>query len=677
MKTVEVGGMSEAGYGVNTLKTIQAEKLGTYTVLFRGPWDLGQLRQVVDFCKANGMRFVMDETFNRLSGDLWEPYATVDLDEYNQLIAEAGGHFDGSLFMCEFGGMMLYWPPNFVMGSPNVISKTDCALAAKNEMLGKLRQLIKKSAGTVVIPPMICIEAAGGMAKYLYEAGMDRVDLEVIYDRFTEFSYSAIKGAAIAYDKMRFGVDLAMVWYGGNSHDELWFKRWQTSLYHAFIRGADPIYAEHGLMDYKALGKELGTNAPEVQTFRAKLGNFAAFAARHPRPAGFPEARIAVISGNLDSFALGQPSVWGQRGEGGVKSGSPEHSWELFNTFYQKIPWEYRYATGTADYSANPPLGQVDVIPADSPVAVLKRYNVLIFLGWNTMTPGIYGNLKAFVSGGGHLLCTLAHLCVNTVRGESPRLINTGDLRDLFGVAVETMDQAVKVGVKFKANPSKGNYRFPLWSAVCDPKYDDGGFPAAGLRLEGAELLAVAAENFGDQWDVLDHSPVLTANTLGQGMAFLVNSLEYPGYHGMRRFYQDLLRFFAAAWQNEFMVESSDRIRFAVYHENGMAIIYLLNTDPSCRQEARLFAGPTPAVTVMLDPGELRVCYRAGNCLAIPADHHSRITALRRDNNTMLISLYEGRQAVPAISCFEDGRNWDGQVVATAHPPARGQGQIH
>ena len=510
--------------------------------------------------------------------------------------------------MCEFGGMMLYWPVNFVKDSPNAISKTDCALVAKNEMLEKLRQLMKKAEGTVVVPPLVCIEASGGMSKYLYEAGFDRVDLEVTYDRFTEFYYSATKGSTIAYGKERFGVDMAMVWYGGNSHDELWFKRWRTSLFHALIRGADPIYTEHGLMDYKALGKNLGTDAEEVRRFRKSVGDLASFVASHPRPSGFPEARIAVAYGNLDSFAMGQPYIWGQRGEDGIKSDSPEHSWELFNTFYQKIPWEYRYATGDADYSANPPLGQVDVVPADSPSAVLKRYDVIIFLGWNTMTSDIYANLKEFVSSGGHLLCTLAHLRENTRRGEPLRLINGGDLRDLFGVSVESMDREVKVGVKFKANPSIGNYRFPLWSAVCDPKYYDGGFPCAELTLEGAELLAAAAENFGDKWEVLDKSPALTAKRLGEGMAFLVNSLEYPGYHGMRRFYQDLLRFFSAAWQKDIMVESSDRVRFAVYKENGIDYIYLLNTDPSCRQEALIKTGQGKPISVTLETGELRVC---------------------------------------------------------------------
>lgn len=657
MKRVNVGGMSESVYGIQTLQKIKSEALGDYTVLFCGPWSREKIEDVVAFCKANNMKFVMDETFDRLSGVLRDVYADFDAEKFRMLIRDAGVCFDGSLFMCEFGGMMLYWPINFVKDSENVISPTGCALTAKQDMLKKLRLLMKKAEGSVVVPPLVCIEASGGMSKYLYEAGFDRVDLEVTYDRFTEFYYSATKGSTIAYGKDRFGVDMAMVWYGGNSHDKLWFKRWRTSLFHAFIRGADPIYTEHGLMDYKALGKNLDSEAEEVKEFRKSVGELAQLAANHPRPSGFPKARIAVAYGNLDSFAMGQPYVWGQRGENNIPSGAAEHAWELFNTFYQKVPWDYRYAVGDADCSGNPPLGQVDVVPAESPVDVLRRYDVIIFLGWNSMTPEIYANLMAFVESGGHLLCTLAHLCTNTRRDEPLNVVNGGDLRDLFGVQVEDMERNVKVGIKFKANPSVGNYNFPLWSAVCDPKYYDGGFRCAGLRLEGAELLAAAAENFADTWEKLDQSPVLTGNRIGQGMAFLLNSLDYPGYHGLRRLYQDLLRFFAAAWQKDLRVETSDRVRFAVYNEGDMEIIYLLNTDPSCSQEARVQAGKGAFISIPLQSGELRICYRKGFCAAVPENNHVGITGMELQGETIALRTYDNGVKPGIVASYYEGRS--------------------
>ena len=44
------------------------------------------------------------------------------------------------------------------------------------------------------------------------------------------------------------------------------------SLFHAFLRGADPVYAEHGVMDYKALGKHYGTEHPQIKSLH--IGGF-------------------------------------------------------------------------------------------------------------------------------------------------------------------------------------------------------------------------------------------------------------------------------------------------------------------------------------------------------------------------------------------------------------------
>ena len=662
MKNVSVGGMSEAVYGLKTLERIKEEGLGNYTVLFCGPWKTENIKDLAAYCKSNKLRFVMDETYDRLHGQLKKAYAEMDLRDYEKIIEEAGDSFDGSLFMCEFGGMMFYWPANYVAGSHHLIPETTCAKTARDEMIRTLEELIASAKKSPAKRPLVCIEASGGIAKYLYEGGIDRVDLEVTYDRFTEFYYSATKGATIAYGKERFGVDMAMVWYGGNVHNKLWFKRWKTSLYHAFIRGADPIYAEHGLMDYKALGKNLDTGSVEVQRFRQSLGELAEFAAKHPRPSGFPEARIAVAYGNLDSFSMGQPYIWGQRVGNPIKSGSAEQSWELFETFYRRNSWEYSYASGDSDLSGNPPLGQVDVVPADSPAEVLSRYECLIFLGWNTMTPEIYSNLRKFTAGGGHLLCTLAHLSTNTRRDEPLSIINDGDLNDFFGVSIEGMDKQLEVGIKFKDNPSSGNYRFPLWSAVCDPKYYDGGFSCASLRIGSAELIAAASENFNDSWENMDKSPVITANRVGNGMAFLVNSLEYPGHYGLKRLYQDLLRHFSLAFQKDITVESSDSVRFAVYKENGMDIIYLLNTDPACTQNLFLSTGNSKAVSLSMKAGEMLVCYRTGNLLAIPENTSARISSLGIRNGRMKISFTGASCDSGNILCFVDGIRCDDNI---------------
>ena len=77
--------------------------------------------------------------------------------------------------------------------------------------------------------------------------------------------------------------------------DALWVHRWKVSLYQAFIRGADPIYSEHGIMDNRHRGHDLDAEAPTVKRYREELGKFARFCAVHPRPAGYPRTRLAIL----------------------------------------------------------------------------------------------------------------------------------------------------------------------------------------------------------------------------------------------------------------------------------------------------------------------------------------------------------------------------------------------
>ncbi len=634
---VQVGGMSESGYGLETLKTIKKEKLGNYTVLFVGPWKPEQLGELAEFCRKNNCKFVMDEMINRLTGKLTGAYEKFDIEAFAGIIENYRDCFDGSLIMCEYGGLMLYWPENYVKDSKMPLSQTNDFAEAEIEMIGRLKNVIEYAKGKGMPSPLVCIEASGGVSKHLYKAGIDRVDLEVTYNPNNEFFYSAVKGATKAFNKERFGVDMAMVWYGGNQHDELWFKRWKISLLHAFIRGADPIYAEHGLMDYKALGKNFDSSHPKVKKFRKALGELAELAKNHPRPKGFSKAKIAVIHGNLDSFAaLGQTHVWGQRQNDDMKNGSAEASWELFNTFYRRLPWEFRYKCGESDYSGNPPFGQVDIIPAESSLELMQQYECLVFLGWNSMTTELYDKLTGFVKNGGHLLMTAAHLNCATSRKQGFCPINNGNVRELFGITISTKSpEKLSLGIKFKQNPPMGNYQFPLWSPNCDPKYCDGSFPMAKIELNSAEILAIGSDKFVDgDWN--DNEVALTSNQCGKGMAFLVNSLEYPGYHGLKNFYSDLLQFFGAAWQGDIKVECSDRIRYAVYEDDGLYIVYLLNTEENIKHEILISYDLNKNIPVNLQAGELKAVYCKGSLIAIPENINDRIIELAMDDKEII-----------------------------------------
>jgi len=661
MRYVKTGGMSESQYGCETVKKMVSERLGNYTVFFSGPWAEKQIKEAVEFCIKNRIYFVMDEMWGRLEGTMHKAYRDTNIKELQKILLSAKDLFEGTLFMCEYGGLGLYWPETTVRSSRLVIPHTLSMAKAKNFYVKTLKTQIKKAVSRGLLKPFISIEASA-VSKYLMEAGIDRVDLEVTYDRFNELYFSAVKGAALCYKKERFGTDMAMVWYGGNEHDRLWRHRWRTSLYHAFIRGADPIYAEHGLMNYKALGKDFDKDTPEVRTFRRELADFTSFTKSHPRPSGFPEARIAVLYGNLDSFAMGEKYVWGQRGTDGVRAGSAERAWELFEVFYKKIPWQFPYQFGDSDLSGNPPLGQVDVIPAESPTSLLLKYQSLIFLGWNTMTPGIYSNLKEYVRRGGSLLATLAHLNTSDRRTGKPKIIKKGDIRDLFGVTVDVKGNFMDSGIKFLRRPEKGNYHFPLWTDVCDPKYDLGRLPVGNLKIYGAKVLAAGSDRFVDEEKKMLKAPFFVANACGKGTSFLVNTLEFPGYDSLKGFYQDLLYFFSMASQKEPLVEAGDSIRFSTFYEENKYVIYLLNTDPACNHEALITYGTSKKIPVRVKRGDIKVVYLNEHAAVIPDDPKLRIMDIHSENNNLILRSLPFHQKPGKIRSYLYGREWKGRI---------------
>lgn len=608
---VRTGGMSESGYGIRTLEYFKKEKLGNYTVLFVGPWTPEKIRAVGDFCRREKMTFLMDEMVNRLSGELTDGYAPVSA-EVIAALKEYEDVCDGSLLLCEYGGLMFYWPQSTVAGSRTLPPPARNFSEASANTEARMRESIAYARNNGMKAPFVCIEACGMAAPFLYRAGIDRVDFEVCYTGELELNYSAVKGASLAFGKKHFGVDMAMVWYGGNQHDDLWFHRWRNSLFHAFLRGADPVYAEHGVMDYKALGKDFPTEHEQVKKFRSALTDLTAFAKANPRPAGFPEAAVAVMRGRLDGFVgAGQTHLWGQRENDSFRLGPPDASWLLFERLYKRHEWNCPDAYGEADYSGNPPFGQIDVIPHDSPDELLKRYKAIVFLGRNSMNEELYSKLLRYVGQGGQLLMTAAHLDMADAPGILYHPYKNGDWSDLFGVRLKnTSFGRLPYGVKFKEEPRGTSWRFPLWSPNCDPKFTDGGFLMGDFEPADAQTLAVASDRFVDrtasgEWPSFLQG-VLFSKTHGKGTAVLLNSLEYPGAPGVRELYAMLLDSCIQSHHGEWKVECSDRVRFSSWRSRNGWTLFLLNTEDRLTQKILIHLSGRSPLRLTLRPGEIR-----------------------------------------------------------------------
>ena len=276
---VQTGSIAEGGHGVATAETLTRDGCGTLLNLFHGKWTPEKIRAVGEHCRKHGCTFTVDEMFSRWSGRMKGEYEQ-QKDALLAAIREYGDVCEGTQHYSESGGLMFYWHPHDSMHrgqfSPRIAKGGNSLAQAYAESCAQTRRDFLQAKEAGLPEPVFSIECAFGFAPYLMRAGYDRVDLEVVYSDELERAYAGVKTAAEAFGRKRFGTDMAMEWYGGMQSDGLWEARWRTSLYHAYIRGADPIYNEHGLLSHMCHGRKFGLDHPVSQRYRKVLADFTA-----------------------------------------------------------------------------------------------------------------------------------------------------------------------------------------------------------------------------------------------------------------------------------------------------------------------------------------------------------------------------------------------------------------
>ena len=138
----------------------------------------------------------------------------------------------------------------------------------------------------------------------------------------------------------------------------------------------------------------------------------------NPRDKGTPETKIAMALGNLDAY-LGQNggfTVWSQHDNAKTNAalwryGAPEKTQALIEDIFFPRPKDLVEPFANC-WLAGTPYGQADVmqIDDDSSIADLKRYDLLVFGGWNTMTPHVKSLLERYVNAGGTLVMSRPEL---------------------------------------------------------------------------------------------------------------------------------------------------------------------------------------------------------------------------------------------------------------------------
>ena len=638
---------ASVGPGLAGLQAFVQLRLGN-CALADLPFDRDEAIAMMRFCREHEVTIFLSELVYRGSTELYRPEKRQlpredfwNKDELNAILAEAGEFYGGRMTIGEAGGV-LYWPKDYLfrnrVGAYDALQPCETMLEARERYLEYLRRFITFEREQLSDGPLLDVDSSL-VFKYHAEAGIDVLCHEALPGDPHRMQ-AAIRGAARAYGKP-WGTHIAMGWYGGVTVDELWLKRWKTSVWHCYLTGSEFIYPESGhlaLTEHQTQ-RRLEAGSPEMLTARRILREAYQFSLVHRRPAGGPRVQIGILYGYGDGApGLWNPWAWGQFHDEKWLAGPPERAWELVDQLHRREEWSNYSVQGDQDWSGNPPYGQYDIVPIESDLANLQRYGCLVLLGWNTMTDGLYEKLKGYVKGGGRLILSLPHLRADSVRGGEPQLIRDGDFSDLCGVKITGKLPTGVRGVKFLEHSSLPGYRLAVADPQCDPRFL-GSLTPASLELTAARVLAAHDVLFSADPEQLAGQPVLVENRLGDGTVLLVTLWEYPADEAVIGLTRELLRVISAGEQGDLRLLGGDRVRYAVYDlEDGCGQgIYLLNTDPDCSAPVRLWVEGRRTAEFTIPANEFTLAYRFGSVVILPLER--RIDLQRSEWQGTALSL--------------------------------------
>ena len=584
--------------GISHLERFAACGLGNYVNL-KIHWHRDTqvtrptIEKAVRYCVENKIYFSFSEFLDRYTCTPWKILDTLTRQDWLELQALGGEFCLGNHSICERGGAV-YWPLGYKHGNL-LMPPAENLLEARNFYVEGIEKAlaVEHRFGRKNLE---CIDSSL-LHKYHFQAGMDGAAIEM-FPGNCDRMYPAVRGASRGYGKENFGVDVAMVWYGGVEKDELWFKRWQMALYYAYLAGADWIISETGEfgMD-SAFGQKHDMDGPVCTRFRQIMKDFYKYAVSNPRPGKGPLVKIGIVHGKYDGTGgLWNKEVWGQYQDEKWLEGEAEKSWDLIHTLLKKNDWFDACRTGEKDYSGNPPLGQFDIVPAEAGLDILTNYSCLIFAGWNTMDEELYQKLICYVKNGGRLFLTTGHLNESLERGKEIRLYNNGHFEELLGIRINGPGEKLRHGgIKITQQSAIPGYHYPDWTENADPKWMDKVIPSSVVELAGAQVVAKAAQVFSAyqlaHGNVAEKDiPVMTEYALGKGFASCVTLWGYPGSTGIRAFFTDILKCInAGEMTHPVKVCASDKMRYAVYEEEESYTLFFLNTDFDLPQSAKVF----------------------------------------------------------------------------------------
>lgn len=388
--------------------------------------------------------------------------------------------------------------------------------------------------------------------KYFYQAGFKWQGAEIMYGPH-ELVFSALRGASLCYGTEDFGSHIAIQW-STSPHDTVQrYRRYFLSLYTCYMQGVNHINTEEGLwrmeqdyVDYERFDDACISHRKIHQAFYK-------FIRTHTRR-GKIHTPIAFIQGRFDGWtSFTQGNVWMQQGKEWEFS-YPEKSWDMLKVFYplSKLSSIYEYPCKNESnglYSGTP-YGNVDIIPVESDVELLNKYDAISFLGWNSALNSDIDKLYEYVRNGGRLLLGWPHLYATTKRGDTLK-------KDTVLVDKELIENLL--GVQF--------------NGFTDVKVDN-----YNLTFGKVELISATALKDG-----IDGIPSVIENKIGKGSVTFVNIKAYPSEEYANKLYEEVIRSFGEysvmKEQNKGWMKCPEEVGFTVFDREHLRIIYILNIN--------------------------------------------------------------------------------------------------
>lgn len=480
----------------------------------------------------------------------------------------------GSIYACKFPGYYSDGSEDAKYKDMNFGFKT--MKEAEDSYIKNVSKYVKK-AQELGMPNLFAVEATG-LHKYNAKVGVDVPCVELMCAN-PDIMLPSLRGVARGFEKDFWGTYVAHEWYGGMRHDDiLKRKRLEVAYKLGYMAGSSLFCLESGDELVTAYGTHFEPDSEVCGDYQRVIKYMNELIKTDKRPKGGPKVKFAFVSGNYDAWGgWGGSSVWSQFFRENWGHNEAEHSWRLLDEIGSKRQWNDIANYGDNDLSAFPAYGMYDIIPAESTLDAMKKYDYLVFLGFNAMTDELMDKLIAYVENGGKLLMTAAHLNYLSDRGENIKFPSAEKLKKLFGAEFTGEFISTNDGAKFHLDSLNDGILYPGSASMRgDPIYSAGYVKYASFKLCGGKTCAYINSTFIEPNS--DDAPMVIENKIGDGVATLVTSVNYPGHPALYPLYRAMVReWISHSSRNcEIKVLGSDRLRYSVYEGNK---IYLLNTD--------------------------------------------------------------------------------------------------